>query len=113
MHTHVFTQLGLVGNGASEFSQPIAMNGANAAQVESVVFVNVGVAATVTFTLQESDDLENWTTKATLSNPPTDLGYYLQDKTTGISTAYIRLKAALTGTSPRVVFSAGINIAAL
>ena len=112
MRAQVFTQLALTGTGTFEVSQAVSMNGANAAQVDCVLFA-LTASATVTFILQESNDLENWSTKATLATAPTAVGYSLQGQTTAISTAYVRLKATLTGSSPIAVLSAGINTAAL
>jgi len=50
----------------SEVSQPVSTAGANAAQ--GAVVLQVQTATNVTFQLQESNDLENWSNKGSSQN---------------------------------------------
>ena len=111
MYQPVFTRLGLsssVGN-ASEVSQAVSMQGANAAQADVVLYAQT--ATNVSFQLQVSNDLENWT-NAGSAQTVSAVGFLLLTAITSISGASIRIKATLTG-SGVAVLSAGVNTALL
>jgi hypothetical protein len=109
MYTQLFTRLALTGNGASEVSQPVTMYGANAAQLDIVVFSLSGSSTpTVTCQLQESNDLENWSNKGS-TTAPIAVGYTLATKETGLAAGYLRVKVTLSGTTPISVVAIGLN----
>ena len=64
MYQQLFTRLALSGTTLSEVSQPITMQGANAAQLDVVVISMSGTSPSPSFQLQESTDLENRHEKA-------------------------------------------------
>lgn len=113
MYQQLFTRLALTGNGASEVSQPVSMQGANAAQLDVVVISLAGTTPTVTLQLQESSDLENWKDKGSSSGALSATGYTLVAAVTSIAAGYVRVKVTLAGTSPIGVVSVGVNTAAL
>jgi hypothetical protein len=90
------------------------MQGANAVQFDYVVLSIGGtVTPTVSFQLQEGNDLENWTNKGSAVTA-TGIGYALTAAITGVASGYVRLKVSITaGTSPIFVVSAGINTSQL
>lgn len=114
MRAMLFTRLGLTGV-TSEVSQAVSMEEANAVVIDYVVFSLSGTGSpAVTITLQLSNDLENWTSFSGMTNnAPTAAGYGLSSTATGIATAYVRLKASLSGTTPVAVVSAGVNTSLL
>jgi hypothetical protein len=107
MRTMLFERLGL-STTLSEVSQAVSMDGANSAQVDIVVISLSGSGATVTVQLQESNDLENWKDKGS-GTAPTAVGYTLAAAVTAISSAYVRVKATASGTTPIAVVSIGLN----
>jgi len=109
MYQQLFTRLGLTGSGTYEVSQPVSMQGANAAQVDVVVISLAGTSPTVTLQLQESNDLENWKDKGSSSGALSATGYTLVAAVTAISSGYVRVKATAGGTSPVAVLSVGLN----
>jgi len=84
----------------SEVSQPVSMAGANAAQ--GAVVMQVLTATSVTFQLQESNDLENWSNKGSSQNV-TATGYTLLTAITSVSAAYVRMKYAINGSGKAIV----------
>jgi hypothetical protein len=112
MYQQLFTRLALTGANASEVSQPVSLQGANASQFDVVVFSLSGTSPQVACQLQESNDLENWANKGSATNI-TAVGYTLAAAQSSIASGYVRLKVTLTGTSPICVVSAGLNTAAL
>ena len=111
MYQQLFTRLGIsstVGN-SSEVSQAVPMQGSNAAVVDVVLFAQT--ATNVSFQLQSSNDLENWTNQGS-AQTVSAVGFLLLTAITSISAGYVRLKATLTGSGVAVV-SAGVNAAAL
>lgn len=93
---------------ADVFSQAVSMQGANGVLIEYTIYNIEGTSPTLTVTLQESNDLENWS-DLSADTARSDIGYY-SDKQTGISAQYVRLKYAVGGTnSPKCVVSSGIN----
>ncbi len=100
--------------GTDAYSAGIPLTGANTVQVEWTLFSLSGTTPTLTVSLQESNDLENWGTTlgtvmgtvASLSGPGYASFGYKQ-----IAAQYVRLKysaSAATGSATGVV-SAGIN----
>lgn len=108
MYTQVATQL-VVTTTAAVFSQAVSMEGANAVQVSLTAF-NLN-SATITVQLQESNDLQNWADVSGASFTVSS-AYYGTNKTTGIASAYVRLKYTIATGGPAVL-SAGINTALL
>lgn len=113
MYQQLFTRLALTGSGTSEVSQPVSMQGANAAQIDVVILSLAGTTPTVTLQLQESSDLENWKDKGSSSGALNATGYTLVAAVTAISAGYVRVKATMAGTSPIGVISVGLNTASL
>lgn len=112
MYQQLFTRLALNTTTLSEVSQPVSMQGANAAQFDIVVISLSGTSPVVTCQLQESNDLENWTNKGS-ATAPSAVGYTLAAAQTSLSAGYVRLKITLSGTSPICVVSVGINTASV
>lgn len=112
MYHQLFTRLVLGGSVLSEVSQPVPMDGANAAQLDLVVFTMTGTSPSLSCQLQESNDLENWRDKGAAS-AHNAVGYAMPTAATAISSGYVRLRVTLTGTPPVCVLSAGVNTAAL
>jgi hypothetical protein len=91
----------------SEVSQPVSMAGANAAQAATIL--QVLTATSVTFQLQESNDLENWSNKGSSQNV-TAVGYTLLTAITAISAAYVRMKYTINGSGKAIV---ALNLSAM
>lgn len=112
MRAILFTRLGLSSSVATQYSQPVSMEGANALSIDFVVFALTGTGTpTVTCAIELSNDMENWTaySGSMTGNTATAIGYSLTSTVASIPTAYVRLKVALTGTSPAAIVSAGLN----
>jgi len=111
----VFTQLALAASG-SEVSQAVSMGGANAATVNINLAASIATNGTVTILLQASNDLENWSTAATLSpsatygtiNPASALARLLGG-VTGLASQYVRLFVQANANTGAVMMAAGIN----
>jgi len=91
-----------------DYSQPVALEGANAARLDFVVF-NIN-ATSITARLEGSNDLQNW---ENLANAPTGRstpGYYLETLETNVAFAYVRLKYTLTagGADKYCILDAGV-----
>jgi len=84
----------------SEVSQPVSTAGANAAQ--GAVVLQVQTATNVTFQLQESNDLENWSSKGSSQNVSA-VGYTLLTAITAISASYVRMKYTINGSGKAIV----------
>jgi hypothetical protein len=91
-----------------EVSQPVALQGNNAVQVEMTVFRLT--ATNVSVQLQLSNDLENWTDEGSAQTTTAE-GYKLFTKITSLAAAYARLEFTLTGSGVGV-YAAGINLSA-
>jgi hypothetical protein len=106
MHT-LATRLVLASGAAiSDTSQAVSMHGANTAQVSATIYSFSGT--NVSFQLQESNDLENWTDKGSPQTKDT-VGYHLLPAISSISTAYVRVKYTFAG-SGTVILAAIINL---
>lgn len=86
------------------YTQAVSMEGANAVMVE---MTNFGGAAG-TATIQEGNDLENWSTTGTGAIPASGYGTV---KGTAIASRYVRLMI-VAGATP-VILGAGINTKSL
>lgn len=91
-------------------SQAVSMGGANAVQ-RNVVVANISGGVTLTFGIQGSNDLENWTT---IGSDATSigLGYTAPTVDTDIAWQYVRLTYKLSG-SGTIILSAGLATASL
>lgn len=98
-----------IASGSSEVSQPVSMEGFNAARIDMTLFTSGG---TVTALIQESNDLENWTNHSgggqTSATGPT---YKLFDTVSSLSSAYVRVK--WTATTAGAIIAGGINLSTL
>lgn len=105
----------LDGADATEYSQPVAMAGANNQPwVDCVVFHFEGTGSpNLAISVEESNDLENWD-DAFGGTPAIGTigseGYYEASHSEKVQGAYIRLKYKLTGTAPKVIFAANVNL---
>lgn len=108
MRSNLFERLALASSTLSEVSQAVTMDGANAAQVDVVVFSLSGTSPQVSIQLQESNDLENWRDRGSATTISA-VGYTLTAAVTAIATAYVRVKVTASGTSPVTVVSAGLS----
>lgn len=110
MNIPLFTKLSLDSNGiADECSQPVSIEGNNAAQWDATVYALT--ATNVSTQLEVSNDMENWTAVGT-AQTTTAVGHQLFTADKDISAAYVRLRVSLTGTGTAVL-AASVNIAPL
>ena len=93
----------------SEVTQPVTIGGENAVQVETTIFALT--ATNVSFQIQESNDMENWTNKGS-AQALAAVGYKLLTSDAALSATYARLKLTITGTGKAIV-AAGFNLSAL
>lgn len=116
MYTELANRLVLTAPGtpyvATSVTQPIDVTGANATQFSVVCYVMS--ATNVVITLQESNDLENWTDRSGVGSgvTVTGVGYSLSSSTGAtVATRYVRAKLVLTGTAAgqTAVIAVGIN----
>jgi len=86
----------------SEVTQPVSMAGMepNAVQWDAMQFVLT--ATNVSYQLQVSNDLENWSSKGS-AQTHTSVGYKLFTTDTTVAAAYVRLKLTVTGSGKAVV----------
>ena len=82
------------------------MQGGNAVSWDATLLALT--ATNVSFQLQESNDLENWSDKGT-AQTQTDLGYKMFTAETSIASAYVRLQYTITG-SGKAILAAGLTI---
>jgi hypothetical protein len=109
MYTSVASRFAIKGDTTViDYSQPVSMDGANAARLDFVVF-NID-ATSITARLQGSNDLQNWEDLANTPAARTLPGYYREDLETDVSFAYVRLKYTLTagGTDKYCILDAGV-----
>lgn len=99
--THLLLKTGRL----SEVTQPVSMAGANAVQYSITPFyTSVG---SLTYQLQESQDLENW---SDLGSPQGGSALYkLYTMETNVGSAYVRLKASVTAPSTGIVLAVVLN----
>ena len=93
---------------SSEVTQPVTIGAENAVQVETTIFALT--ATNVSFQIQSSNDMENWTDKGS-ANTQTTVGYSLFGADTAMSATYARLKMTITG-SGKAIVAAGFNFSA-
>jgi hypothetical protein len=113
MYTTLATRLE-VNDSKTEVSQPISMEGANAAFVDFTVYHFSGTLLSVQ--IQGSNDLENWSDIGTAAVTASDEGYFdgsaqtpNPNPYTDIGLAYVRLSYSLSGTGVESVINAGVN----
>ncbi len=93
---------------ANQVTRAASMAGANAVQLDVVVFVN-SAAATLTLDIQGSNELQNWVSLGTFAT--TTVGYVSAAKVTNIQWQYVRVRISIaTGTA---ILSIGLNTARL
>ena len=100
--------------GIAVYSQAIDMAGANQVRIDLELCNIIGsVAKAATFTLQQSNDLENWVD--VVSSPSMESpGYFTLQTSEGLGCRFVRLKYAVTGIDgDTAVLSAGIETADL
>lgn len=103
MHHTLFRQLALDA-GASEVSQAVSMEGANAVEVQYTAW-NGGA---ITIEIQGSNDLENWHVLATpVGAQTTSTG---NGSATGITCAYIRIRITEAGGVSGIIVCAGVTL---
>ena len=110
MHTQVASRL-VVTSSAKQYTQAVSMDGGNAIYVDVTAFTVTG--GTVRITVQEGNDLDNWTT-LTGTGSTLDLtaaGYGTLTRT-AIAAQYVRLQIEQV-TSGTGVLAAGINVSNL
>jgi len=114
MYQPLLTRLALDSAGtygpSSEVTQPVSMGGVepNAVQWDATHF---SLSATnVSYQLQVSNDLENWSNKGS-PQTHTTVGYKLFTTDTAVAAAYVRLKLTITG-SGKAVVAVGITLSA-
>ena len=79
-----------------EVSQAVSMAGANCAQAEVTIITLAGTATpTITFTVQASNDLQNWTS-LTPTSTMTTVGTKALSAVSAIGCAYVRMKYKVT-----------------
>lgn len=110
MYQVLATKLYLSASGtASEVSTAVSMEGANSVQVDYTIFSLTGSTPTVRLQLQQSNDLENWTTLGSQSTKDS-VGWTLGPSATAVTAAYVRVKYDFSaGSSQTAVIAAGIN----
>lgn len=91
---------------AVDVSRIVDVRGYNTAQVDLVVLNSDEVLEA---RVQGSDDLENWTTIATLGTSFA-IGFALPSAVTSIGVSYLRLKFAIGGEGGIVIVAAGVNL---
>lgn len=109
MHVPLFNRLALSGSFDTNCSRPVSIEGNNAAQWEAVVFTLT--ASAVSFQLQESNDMENWTPIGSAQSA-TAIGHKLFTADKQISAAFVRLKVELSSAGTAIL-AAGVSIAPL
>lgn len=114
MHQPLCTKLCLDSAGAfgpvTEVTQAVSMAGMqpNAVQWDATIFTLT--ADDVSFQLQVSNDLENWSGKGSPQTQDSE-GYELFTTDTAVAAAYVRLKLTITGTG-KAVLACGISLSA-
>ena len=107
MNQPLATKLALDSAGTtSEVSQPVSVQGNNAVSWDATLYALT--ATNVSFQLQQSNDLENWSDKGT-AQTQTDLGFKMFTAETGVTAAYVRLQYTITG-SGKAIIAAGMTL---
>ncbi len=99
----------VVTSAVDQFTPAVPMAGANNVQLNVVVVVLAG-GATLTFDIQGSNDLQNWTSLATIS--PTVVGYDASGVAATVGWQYVRVRVKSDNASPSIV-TIGANTAQL
>jgi len=111
----VLSTKAFVNTTSGDFSRAVRMEGANSVQVEFTVYSVSGTPTTTTLEVQESNDLENWTTYPSTSysgtnTVSTSVGC-TSFRASSISSQYVRLRWKVSANT--AVVGAGINTALL
>ncbi len=112
MYSEVADKL-VVTEGTLAYSQAVSMQGANQL-LFNVVVVAISGTAVLIVTLEEGNDLENWS-QVTSTGELDIVGYSTEQTASGISSAYVRLRyeASQGGGSDKIIVEAGIDTADL
>jgi len=112
VYTKLAKMLSVV-QGTDQFSAAVTMQGANCVQCDCVLAALASGATSLTITVQESNDGENWTDVANGSSAISAVGYStVKLPTSGnIASAWVRLKYSTAGSGGKSIFSAGLNTA--
>ena len=104
----------VISSGETTFSQAINMGGGNAVLANATFFNVTATTGTVSITLQEGNDLDNWTDNVSVGGTIAGtVASYGTMKLTSIASQYVRLKYTMTGSSLKAVLSAALNTAQL
>lgn len=79
----------VVSSAADQFTPAVSMAGANAVRLNVVVIV-IGASATLTYDIQGSNDLQNWTSLGTTTR--TTIGYLATAAATAVPWQYVRVR---------------------
>ena len=107
MHVELCKRLALAGD-AKQYTQPVSMEGYNRVQVEAVAFVgSVGI------TVQQSNDLENWTSLGSADTASASSDPYTLGTAQTPTCAYVRLELEENaGTPSAAIIAVGVNLSA-
>ena len=113
MYTMVADKFVVTNANTPQYTSAVEMGNDNAVYYELTIFT-LGGATDLTITLEESNDLENWSNPNDTPTAYNSIGYKQKKvpSSAGIASRYVRLKAAVTGTGT-VIFAGGINTASL
>ncbi len=105
----------VVAQGTPQFSQAVSMNGANQVLVDlELVNLAGSVDKALRFTLEEGNDLENWSEVFTSSDITATSGYETEQTVSGLSAQYVRLKLIVNGQAGDIaIVAAGVDTADL
>lgn len=111
MYSTLATRLFVDENG--EVSQPVSMDGANAARQDATVFhLALGTATGFTIDIEGSNDLENWEDLANTLTFTAEAYQVPASFEADVSFAYIRLRYGWSGTpngSSKAIVNTGVN----
>lgn len=97
---------------SEDVSPAVSMAGANCVQFE-VDVITLTSGGTLEFTLQLSNDLQNWTDSSATPETTTAVGMLVGAAIPDIGCAYVRLKYAITvGSSITACMAANLNTSA-
>ena len=104
MYNQVGSKCAVPSTGGDAYSQAVSMAGANAVEVECTIF-NLGGATSLSITVQQSNDLQNWSNVG--SSTTAVLGFTRLSQSS-IAGQYVRLLYRVVGTGT-IIMAAGIN----